>query len=195
MNKLFLVTCLPGLLLAGPIVMLSPNGDTSNPGRTLADGFERGVTRQLAEHVKNYLQANTSTNVFFTHDVGQQITHEQKIALSNTNHVDLFIAFGAYSAQKLTINTYFYKNTHPACALGYELMFCPLSATQQHTPSQSLIPATFHKQFLVTKAIGAPLKVLEGIKAQAYYFEIGVTTNTDISAFALCLGEAIRNIL
>ena len=33
-------------------VMLSPTGQTQDPGRKLLDGFERGATRQLAEILK-----------------------------------------------------------------------------------------------------------------------------------------------
>jgi len=35
--------------------MLNPAGDAHDAGRTLSDGFERGVTRQFAEKLKKSL--------------------------------------------------------------------------------------------------------------------------------------------
>lgn len=178
-------------------IMLSPAGDSQNAGRQLADGFERGITRQLAEIIKEQLEEDTCFRVIMTHGVGEQINQEQKATFANTMSVDLYIALGAYGAQNLCIDYYFYQTIQNPTPSTTRLFFCPAKQAGMSGLKKNIntIQAQFHTQFKINPLIGAPLIVLQAIKTPAYYIEVGVPNGTNIQALIPPLKASIQELL
>ncbi len=189
---------LPALpaLTACRTIMLSPAGDANHPGRTLADSFERGLTRQLAEEIKRQLEQQEHVRIIMSHNVGESASQEQKASFANSLDVDLYIALGAYNAQSAHIDTYFYQTLTNYQPTSNRLAFYPFKEMSRKQPRCScIVPAILHKQFVVSPLLGIPLQALEGISAPAYYIEIGLSAPQNLSAFVDALCRTIQELI
>ena len=92
-------------------IMLSPEGDSTNPGRSLQDGFECGFTRQYAELLKETLEQDSTIRVIMSHESGEQVSQYEKASFANRLDVDLYISINFYASEKPNISVYYYKST------------------------------------------------------------------------------------
>lgn len=182
--------------------MLSPTGHAQNTGRSLSDGFERGATRQLAEIIKKNLEESIPARIILTHNAGEVITQEQKASFANRLNIDLYVALTIYNDDSLSISPYYYKNELLSPSVSSRLTFYPAhkaylqSAQKTETIAQGEI---FSKKYLATfkifKPIGLPIKLLEGITAPAFAFEISIKKIGDILTYVEPLTHAIGKII
>ena len=64
--------------------MLDPAGDAQNPGRTIDDNFERGITLQFAEKLKEMLQEKFPTiRVVLSRTPGESLQPLQNANFAN----------------------------------------------------------------------------------------------------------------
>ena len=61
---------------------MHPAGDKNKTGRVIAREFERKLTRQLAEEIKQHVESSGQFTVVITHDIGQQIEQEESASRS-----------------------------------------------------------------------------------------------------------------
>ena len=72
------------------IVVLDPAGDAKRTGRRIGDSFERGLTLQCAEKIKEIIEARSShIKVVITRMPGDNVYDLQNASLSNRIHADL----------------------------------------------------------------------------------------------------------
>jgi len=181
-------------------IMLSPTGHASDTGRPLSDGFERGATRQLAETIKKKLEG--TTRVILTHNAGEHITQEQKANFANRLNVSLYIAFTIYNDDPLSINSYYYKQEPFSPTIGDRLAFYPAQQAYlkyahvtETIAKKGLVPNHYQNTFTIFKPIGIPIKLLEGIIAPAFTFEISIKKTDDILVYVKPLTDAIKKII
>ena len=200
--KVFALIFVIGLQAKTPTIMLSPSGDASDKGRSLSDGFERGATRQLAEAIKKELETETDTRIILTHNAGEHITQEQKANFANRLNVDIYIALTITPDDHLSISPYYYKAEPFTPSMPQRLTFYPvkkaylrsIEQTQKYIKN-SLIPQAYQTMFDIFKPIGLPIKLLEGILAPAFVFEIGIKKTGDILTYVEPLSKAISKMI
>lgn len=182
-------------------IMISPAGDAQNPGRQLAEDFERGLSRQLAEELKKRLEDGLeNARIILSHDAGETVTQEQKANFANRLNVDLYIALSVTGGDRLTISPLYYKASNFTAALSDKLALYPASqayltnAEKTALIAKKLIPTQFNTKFTCNPAIGAPLKSLEGIAAPAFDIEITLSAAPDLLVYLEPLAAMIEGV-
>lgn len=135
MRKYFFVCCVVYVLYVLPIyeqksvqriIILDPSGDAHRTGRKIGDNFERGLTLQCAEKIKEYIEQHAySIKVVITRAPGDSVYDLQNASLSNRLHADLFVNLNFYHSQEtkptLFLYQFSYGNDFACC--NQELMF------------------------------------------------------------------------
>src|SRR5207237_4720156 len=74
------------------IVIFDPAGDANRIGKKIGDGFERGLTLQCAEKIKEVIEHQAPyIKIIITRMPGDSVYELQNASLSNRLNVDLFI--------------------------------------------------------------------------------------------------------
>ncbi len=184
-------------------VMLSPAGDTTHTGRTLADGFERTAARDLAEKIKAEIELREpDISIVITHETGQTADQKSRANFANRLNVDLYISIGCFSSDRLIIDT-FYRSTNTLQTSGdNNLSFCPASqAHLKHAQKtlkfikKGLIPGNLRSRFIYHEPLGLPLQTLTGTNAPACAIELGIGKISDALIFAPALAQGILEAL
>lgn len=83
---------------SGPFtIMLDPAGDAKHAGRTLDDSFERGVTLQFAQAIKQHIEHGLrNVRVVLTRFPGETVEPLQNANFANRLNVDLYLSFHFY---------------------------------------------------------------------------------------------------
>lgn len=188
-------------------IMLSPLGDSKNPGREVPDGTERGINRQLCEHIKQQLeQLNSSIRVVLSHNSGEVITQDDKANFANRLQVKLYISISLFPDDNLNCSLYWYGK--PGDTTRYQpkkLSLCKKS--DAHIFSQSIsekICQQLHSDLTESPASNnivifepqqLPIKSLMGIKAPACAFEASVKQTGDWQYYIDLFAQAINQLL
>jgi len=169
------------------IVVIDPFGDAKRTGRRIADSFERGLTLQCAEKIKEFIEQQVPhIKVVITRMPGDIVYDLQNASLANRIDADLFINLNFYYTQetKPTVSLYqfSYGNDFAACSQGlvfntydqaYRInkgetdMMCQAFKTvlsQQH----------YQSLFTVAGVYSLPIKHLIGIVAPSIAIEAGL---------------------
>lgn len=174
-------------------ILLDPAGDARSPGRVIEDTFERGITLQFAQALKEALEKELpGSRIILTRFPGETIEPLQNAAFSNRLHADLYCGFSFYQHPKPAsqVYTYFYlrqPTTDFWRKKADELTFVPYT--------EAYLGVLPHTAPLVTKytkaveqqaqsaqvypAVGLPCKPLIGIASVALYTEIGIHEKDD----------------
>lgn len=187
-------------------IMLDPAGDAKHTGRTLDDGFERGISLQCAEQLKTMLEQQFGVRVVLTRFPGETLEPLQNANFANRLNVDLYISISCYqeTAVKPTLYLYYFCNDEFAAPQN-ELGFYPFDkahlANQQKTKSYLALAHDILNQEPITKKIsiagpfGIPFKPLLGIKSPAFSLELGLKTKDDIKNYVPLLTDCISAII
>ena len=180
--------------------MLSPAGDAQNPGRALFDSFERGVARQLAEALKKRLENELNIRVVLTHEAGESVTQEQKATFANRLKVDLYLALSVIPGDRLTLSSLYYKTANMPLQPSSKLSLYPstqayLFNAQKTSNWASLFSKQSVTSLLYNRALGAPIKSLEGILAPAFDVEMTITALGDVYSYLEPLSAALKEML
>jgi hypothetical protein len=184
-------------------IMLSPEGDTNNAGRTLAEGFERGFNRQCAETLKEQLEHDEAIRVILSHASGEPANQEQKENFENRLEIDLYVSINFYPADKPSLAIYSYRTTLFDPPVDQErLTLYPTKKAyvqnQQKTNRltkhwQSL--TRYEAQLAIIYPQAIPLKQLEGIIAPAFALECGAQKIIDIHAYLKPISDILTDIV
>lgn len=179
--------------------MLSPAGDAQNPGRTLFDSFERGVARQLTEALKKKLESELDARVVLTHEAGETVTQEQKATFANRLKVDLYLALSVIPGDRLTLSSLYYKTSNVPLQPSNKLSLYPstqayLFNAQKTAPWAPFFAKQSTTSLLYTRALGAPIKSLEGILAPAFDVELTIMALGDVYSYLDPLSAAVKDM-
>lgn len=96
--------------------MLDPAGDAKHTGRHIDDLFERGITLQCAEKIKDIIEQRCpSVKVFLTRLPGDIVYDLQNAAFANRLNANLFVSINFYHTNEarptLFLYTFSYADT------------------------------------------------------------------------------------
>jgi len=190
------------------IIVLDPAGDAKRPARRIGDNFERGLTLQCAEKIKEIIEERAPYfKVIITRMPGDMVYDLQNASLSNRVHADLFINLNFYSSQEtkptLFLYQFSYGNDFVSCQQGLTLHSYD-QAYLINKASTDAISQLFKKelsqpkyQSLCTCAgpYNLPVKPLIGIIAPSIAYDIGLKNKESWSSYCEPLAQAIINVL
>ncbi len=188
-------------------IMIDPAGDAGNKGRLIEGTFERGITLQYAEKLKEELARDGSYRIVLTRFPGETIEPLQTATFSNRLQADLFISLNFFhTAHEPTTWYLYYYTTHP-------------STDHWHTTqgAWSTIHTIYHKHLSTTTAFitelhqnlqselknicalyqprGIPLRPLIGLAMPAVAIEIGLPPENSFDHLVQPLAQAIKNTI
>ena len=193
MPLIFSIFCLFSLLipsLSGTLVMINPAGDRSNPGRRIADGYERGVTLSMAEQLQKKLADRYGVRVVLTRGAGEDVLELQGASFANRMNTDFFLSLHVYNQEepKPTVSLY-HLVYNPLIDLGAHqfvpFTFVPLHQAHFANSLQVRLFGSKMKDVLaeqqgkkvldVCGLFGIPFRPLCGILAPALALEVGLS--------------------
>jgi len=188
---LLLFYCLPSHAFT---IMLDPSGDAQHTGRTVNNTFERGISLQCAETLKQKItDAFPNTRVILTRVPGETLQPLQNASFANRLNVDLYLSLYFYkeqeTSQHVTLYYYLANKTTDFWHQPDPLFFYPahqayllnLQTTKRlGTQFLSILKSPDDIPFFkATGLFGIPFKPLNGITAPALSLEIGLQNNKD----------------
>lgn len=191
-------------------IILDPAGDARVAGRTIDDSYERSLTYQCLDTVRDYLESRfKSMRVLLTRLPGETLEPLQNVAFANRLKADLYVSVAMYPAQEKRIEVALFYNASKSgiadCTAEKQLALKPYndSIDQFQRASycsaalfEQYIAETFkHNQLVVRKPCGVPCKSLTGVMAPAVAFEIGLHRKDEVSTSAEYIGHAIEHLI
>ena len=192
-------------------LMIDPAGDAKEPGRSIDDTFERGITLQLAEELKRAIEAeNPGIRIILTKFPGEVIEPLQNASFANRLKVDLYLSFNVFEHKEKLSTLFFYQLTYnPATDLWVkktdDLVLLPFDQAYKNSLAQT---DTFIKQLYDAckkeersaklnchLPLKVPFKPLVGISAPAVGIELGIKKKDDWKEVAPYLSEPLNNSL
>lgn len=191
-------------------VMIDPAGDARNPGRVIDDTYERSLTMQCAEELKQLLETEPHRcRVILTRFAGEAVEPFQNITFANRLGVNLYISLNFFQQTTETPSLYWYTllydpATDFAVKKGPGLELLPydqayklsLAQTKQYGALAyaycSESSKTYHVQ--CTPPMAIPYKPLVGIMAPALGIEIGILHKNQGKLLAPLIAQAIKAI-
>ena len=168
-------------------IILDPAGDARHAGRSIGDVFERGLTLQIAEKLKEFIEERVShVKVLITRMPGDTVYELQNASLSNRMHADLFINLNCYHTQETKPTLYLYQFSYGNDFVQYQQglalqsydQACCINKQVTDSIMQSFKTILSEKKYqsLFTVAIpcSIPLKPLIGVIAPAVSLEMGL---------------------
>ena len=169
------------------VVILDPAGDAKHTGRRIGDSFERGLTLQCAEKIKEYVEINAShIKIVITRVAGDSVYDFQNASLANRIG-DFFINLNFYYTQETKPTVYLYQFSYgndfvsqsDNCLQLYH--YDQAYLINKHT--SGLFGQCFNKElsekkwqslFFVTTLYKIPIKPLIGITIPSISIEAGL---------------------
>jgi N-acetylmuramoyl-L-alanine amidase len=190
-------------------ILLDPAGDANNPGRVIDDTFERSISFQFAQALKQEIDAYYhDIKIVVTRSPGEAVELLQQASFSNRISADMFIHIGMYQQNAPVPELMFYQFlTHPTtdfwARTSPRLSFEPYH--HAHRPAALLsqqIILTIMQILERTKPLPAtlggyaaiPYKPLVGITAPAIAIEIGLHKKNDWQPLVAPMADTIIQI-
>lgn len=193
-------------------LMLDPAGDAKNIGRIIDKYFERGITLQFAQAIKQKLETlDKDTRIVLTRFPGEMLEHLQNASFSNRLNADLYIRFEFYPTEKdySDISVYY-------CSYNKQTDFWVNSNNNnlEFISYNKAYKINFDKTYSFSKVIdsffkdnsqkysisylgsfGLPLRPLMGVIAPALLLEMGISKKEDITKIIKPISKAILELL
>ena len=191
--------------------MLDPAGDGKNPGRTIENSFERGLTLKIAEQLERLLKAEYPyLRVVISRKPGQLLDQPQIAQFSNRTGINFFLSIHCYHEQASRPSlTLYHMIRNPTTdwwqqpAQQPTLLPAKLAYIQSLKTTKSLMNVFSESLSAQTQAYGfhfvggfsLPLRTFYGIAAPALVIECGLRTEKDIDIVIPSLKNAIVHVL
>jgi N-acetylmuramoyl-L-alanine amidase len=170
------------------IVVLDPAGDAKKTGRSIGNSFERGLTLQCAEKIKEIieLQTHNTIKVIITRLPGDIVYELQNASLANRIDADLFLTINFYQTHDTKPTLYVY---HFSYGNDFEHQYQSLSLNTYdqayminkkqtdaivHVCKKTLSRHEYNSLFTVAQPYSLPIKPLIGIMAPSIAIEAGL---------------------
>lgn len=175
-------------------IMLDPSGDAKHTGRTIDNTFERGISLECAETLKqeitNYFP---DTRVILTRVPGETLQPLQNASFANRLNIDLYLSLYFYeeqeTSQRVTLYYYLNNKTTDFWHVPEQLFFYPahqaylLNLQTTKKLGERFLSILKNPNdipfFKVNGLFGIPFKPLIGITAPALCLEIGLQNIKD----------------
>lgn len=169
------------------IIIIDPSGDAKRTGRKIGDNFERGLTLQCAEKIKEMIEAQTShIKVIITRMPGDVVYDLQNASLANRLNADLYINLNFYHCQETKPTVFLYQFSYGAdfaCCnqsltlntydQAYRINKTVTDEISQHLKKFLVLPK-YQGLFSVDGVYALPIKPLIGIVAPSISIEAGL---------------------
>jgi N-acetylmuramoyl-L-alanine amidase len=169
-------------------IMIDPYGDALQTGRKLHDSFERGITLQIAEQIKETLEHRFSNlKVLISRSPGDAPTELQHASFANRLNVDFYLHISCYEEQDTKSGIYVYQFSYGTNFITKIFDYALIPYDQAHIANSakssdwaiSTKNSLEHQNWWRTKGpFKIPFKPLIGIHAPAIALEIGIMSNT-----------------
>jgi hypothetical protein len=189
------------------LIVIDPAGDAKRTGRNIGDSFERGLTLQCAEKIKEIIEERTSyLKVIITRMPGDNVYDLQNATLAN-RIADYFISLNFYYTQEIKPTIFLYQFSY-----GNDFIFCQqgialhsydqayrinknLTDTMCLLFKKELSQQKYHTLYTVVGPYGLPIKPLIGIIAPSIAFEVGLKNKELWHYYSQPLAEAIISVI
>ena len=110
-----IILCFSTMIPQQITIMLDPAGDAQSAGREIQDSFERGLTLQFVQELKNeIIQHYPNVRVILTRTPGETIQPMHNALFANRLQPDLYLRIGFYFQPEIPTHvTLFYACNHP----------------------------------------------------------------------------------
>lgn len=204
------------LLLTAPIyseqpftIMIDPTGDAKHTGREIYDTFERGITIQCAQELKEQLtKLSSNIRVVLTRVPGETLQPLQNASFANRLGVDFYVTLSFYPESELPSHIaifYYLQNLtdtwHKYMPLKFyhvtQAYLINIQLTQEI--GKKFIQILKNKEqntiFSVLGLFGVPINPLVGITAPALYIEVGLKNKDDWKYLIKPLTTCLQTII
>jgi N-acetylmuramoyl-L-alanine amidase len=185
-------------------VMLNPAGDAQHTGRILDDNFERGITLQCAEQLKQALEQELPhVRIILTRFPGETLLPLQNANFSNRLQADVYISLHFYKEEAPKPHVYIYTFSYgndfvhkpnPFSFIPYDSVY------RLHTNTTNNLAKSLYKNlnsnhhttlFTAHAPTALPHAALIGITAPAICLEAGLKNKDDWTVYIKPFAQAI----
>jgi hypothetical protein len=171
------------------VVVIDPSGDAKRTGRKIGDNFERGLTLQCAEKIKEYVEMHAPyIKVIISRMPGDVVYDLQHASLSNRLNANLFINLNFYHCQEIKPTVFLYQFSY-----GADFACC----------NQGLVLHTYDQAYRINKTVGNEMgqlfkKSLAQQKYQSLFtianiYHLPIKPLIGIVAPGLCIEAGLKN--
>lgn len=177
--------------------MIDPAGDVKNPGRKIDNNFERTLTFNFVENLKNRLQEKYNLRCILTRSPGEQVFELQNASFANRLNADFYLSVHIFKSELVKPSVFIYNLVYNSVfdlanrvIDSYKFVsidqahFLNIKKTQyfgQHIKN-CLTQENYKKNFDFYGLYGIPVKSLVGIIAPALIIELGVADQEQINS-------------
>lgn len=190
-------------------IMINPAGDAQQTGRTIDGYFERGITLQFCDALKDELKKKypESIKVISTRVPGEAIQDLQNANFANRLNVDLYVSIHFYHETKTKPDLFIYRFSHRDNFVikKTDLALCPYDKAYlinndkadkySNVMKQTLTNTLYNNKFTVHGPLAFPFVPLIGIVAPAIGIEIGLKNKDDWKQFVDPLVDALISVI
>ena len=187
-------------------IMLAPAGTAHAPGRIVHGTFERGLTLQCIEAIKNELHHIPSLHIRInrTSDATPNTFHHANAA--NRADIDFFVSVHIYEEKntehsRILLYRYAHEQDFVTTRTIFESLHTAHINSRKTTTTwgQNMVDAlsstTSHTPYDVSGVFTLPFKPLVGITIPALSIEIGLHHPDDLTQIATILAKALQQTL
>lgn len=190
------------------ILILDSAGDQRQPGRCIGDCFERGITLQWAQKLKQDIESRTKNiTVIIARRAGETIESHHTAQLANRSHADLVLSLHAYyqSTAPNRCTLYHFSQNDEFIVPPHGLAFCPYDQAHLYSCQKTAAYAhSLHTALSTHESLQGmctlyppctlPIKQLIGIKAPALLVEIGIENPVQWQLFIAPLAQWVAEL-
>ncbi len=168
-------------------VILDPAGDSQHIGRSIGDSFERGLTLQCAEKIKEIVESRVPhIKIVLTRTAGDMVYEWQNASLANRIG-DFFVNLNFYYTQETKPTVYLYQFSYGNDFVNQHYHWSQIYSYDQayviskHTTDvcsqlfkKELFSVQWQSLFCVIGPYALPIKPLIGITIPAISIEAGL---------------------
>jgi N-acetylmuramoyl-L-alanine amidase len=190
------------------IVVIDPSGDAKRTGRRIGDSFERGLTLQCAEKIKEFIEENAPhIKVMITRMPGDIVYDLQNASLANRLQADFFINLNFYHAQETKPTMFLYQfsygNDFASCQQGLALHTYDQAYRVNKSKTdemcglfkQSLSQQHYQSLFTLAGVYNVPVKPLIGIVVPSVAIEAGLKNKEMWISYVEPIARAIIEVM
>ena len=189
------------------IVVIDPAGDAKRTGRRIGDSFERGLTLQCAERIKEIVEERTHhIKVIITRMPGDNVYDLQNATLAN-RIADCFINLNFYYTQEIKPTIFLYQFSYGNDFASHQSGIVLHSYDQAYKINKNVIDhicllfkkelsqQKYHALCTVAGPYSLPIKPLIGIVAPSITCEVGLKSKESWSYCSEPLAQAIIAVM
>ncbi len=168
-------------------IVIDPSGDAKRVGRRIGDSFERGLTLQCVEKIKEMIEERAShIKVIITRMPGDNVYDLQNATLANRLQADFFINLNFYYTQETKPTVYMYQfsygNDFACCQQGITLhtydqayrINKDITTETCQLLKKELSAQQYQSIYTVSGPYSLPIKPLIGVVAPSIAFDMGL---------------------